>query len=138
MKKRFINDFYTFIALTISCVWWFAFWIIYNISISDKLLPTHSVVIGNLVFGVFFVGSLLTLLFTTEIIMFEEDRILCRKIFKSVEMTCAQVVDIQETKRTILDNATAPALKITDDSGKSICMVLTKRRKKYLDCMMKK
>ena len=138
MKKRYVNDLYTFILFVIACVGFAAFWMLYGISISDKLLPTYSVVIGNLCFGGFFGGSLIYLLLSTEIIIFEEDRIICRKIFKSVEIMYAKIVDIQETDKTVFDLSTLPALKVTDHSEKSICVVLTKRRKKYLDFMLKK
>ena len=131
MKKiLFVNEVYTFVFSVFGTLLFsWGLIMMYNAT-PDKI----GRVVGVCSLGFFILLFIIILVISTEVIIFDEEKVVCVKLLKHVTIAYTSVKDIQTTDKHDMGLGGVTAVwKITDTNGQVIDVARFKRRKRWID-----
>ena len=133
MKKRFINDFRSFLFFVLVMLFFISLLIIESITTDYQITGVKDFFIYYGVFGGFTLLSCVGLFMSLEIITVSEDKITSQKLWKRTQIYYSEIQSIETTdKRGIGAGGIEPVWKIMS-SDKTIYLIRTKRREKIIE-----
>ena len=137
MKKRLINDFYSF-AIVIICLCTFTFGLIMGVRSALKNDIIIAVWIHILCWAFFVIVSVFVFILTYNRIVFCEDRIISRTFSKQVVIMYAEIISVQSIdKKGLGPTGMARVWRIEDSFGQEICVIRSPIRNHLIDNLLK-
>lgn len=130
MKKRIINEIRIFLLFLVANAYLVAM-LVLGVTYSKSFT---SAIIVSIVFGVFLSLGIYILVISFELIVFCDDKIISRKIFKKTRIFYKDIVSIHKVKEGFnsVENANS-AWKILSVDDKVVNLISTKRRDKFIE-----